>query len=369
MLAEDLDPKAWEDRCVHSESTLHQLSPFLGKMKSTMAKELVNTFSDPGDRILDPFSGSGTVPLEGAICQRAVVGIDRNPYSVLLTKAKLHPPSSEQVAKERVDMYMDRIEPIDENPPDDTPDWVRDFFHPKTLAGIEELTRILQSNQEHFLMACLLGILHHQRPGFLSYPASHLRPYLRDEKFPREEYPDRYEYREIRPRLRSKVERAYRRFPSFDSSLNREVLEGNTPEVLHASISDESVDAIITSPPYMNKLDYGRDNRLRLYFLGVDDYTDLDGSPDSRDSYRDFLDRFLSEAVRVLSPHSRLVFVLGESRRSGAAVDTSEVLIEMVNRDLYDLSINTAIKDKVPVREINSMSSEEETIMILEKNN
>lgn len=367
MGAMDLNPEAWEDRCVHSESTLHQLSPFLGKMKSTMAKELVESYSKPTDVVLDPFSGSGTVPLEAAISQRGSIGIDRNPYSVLLTKAKLNPPVSEEGAKQRASDYLNEIEPIDDYPPDGTPSWVREFFHPRTLAGIEELADLLRSNGDHFLMACLLGILHHQRPGFLSYPASHLRPYLRDEKFPREEYPDRYEYREIRPRLLDKVGRAYRRFPTFDEDLKRKVLVGDTPQVIREEIPDGSVDAIVTSPPYMNKLDYGRDNRLRLYFLGIEDYKELDGSPESRDTYSEFLDRFLQEAIRVLSSRAKLIFVLGESRRSGAAVDTSEVLIDMVKQERYDLSVDTAIKDKVPVREINSMSTEEETILVLNK--
>lgn len=367
MAATDLDPEAWDGKCVHTESTLHQLSPFLGKMKSSMAKELVTTFSDPGDTVLDPFSGSGTVPLEAAICKREAIGIDRNPYSILLTNAKLRAPQSETAAKEIAESYLDEIKPIVEEPPEDTPDWVREFYHPKTLAGAEELSNLLRSQNENFLLASLMGILHHQRPGFLSYPASHLRPYLRDEKFPREEYPEKYEYREIRPRLLSKIERAYRRFPDFDESLERKVLTGNTPEVMQELVSERSVDTIITSPPYMNKLDYGRDNRLRLYFLGIDDYEDLDGSPESKDEYSDFLDRFLTQALRVLSKGGKLIFVLGESRRSGAAVDTSEVLIDMVKQDKYDLKLDKAIKDKVPVREINSMSSQEETILVLER--
>lgn len=367
MAITELDPKAWEERCVHSESTLHQLSPFLGKMKSTMAKELVTTFSNKRDTILDPFSGSGTVPLEAAISHRGSIGIDRNPYSILLTKAKLNPPHSLETALDRAEEYLDDIESIPDHPPETTPDWVREFYHPKTLAGLEDLSETLRSNDEHFLLACLLGILHHQRPGFLSYPASHLRPYLRDEKFPRDQHPERYEYREIRPRLIAKIERAYRRFPSFDESLDRKVLAGDSSEMMSKYLGKEDVDTIITSPPYMDKLDYGRDNRLRLYFLGIEDYKVLDGSPESRESYREFLDRFLRESVRVLSHNGKLIVVLGESKRSGAAVETSEVLLEMVDSERYGFSIATALKDKVPVRKINSMSSQEETILVLEK--
>lgn len=361
-----LDPNAWDERCVNTECTLHQLSPFLGKMKSTMANELISTYSEPSEAVLDPFSGSGTVPLEAASNNRNAIGIDRNPYSVLLSKAKVNPPDSENAAIRDANGYLEQIDPDPGELDEATPEWVREFFHPKTLSGISQLTKLLLENDEHFLMACLLGILHHQRPGFLSYPASNLKPYLRDEKFPRSEYPEKYEYREIEPRLISKIERAYRRFPDFDESIKREIWQGHTPNVLETKIEEYSVDTIITSPPYMNKLDYGRDNRLRLFFLGVNDYSELDGSAETEKAYRDFMDRFLTEARWVAKPNGKLVFVLGESQRSGSAVDTAEILVDMVNQDTYGLSVSEIIQDKVPIREINSMSSKTETILALD---
>lgn len=366
-MSSSLNPDAWEGKSVHSESTMHQLSPFLGKMKSTMAKELVQTYSSPGATILDPFSGSGTVPLEAAIEDRGAIGIDRNPYSILLSRAKLNPPTTEEPAKELAENYLEQIQPEPGVGTDSVPEWVAEFFHPKTLSGIAQLCPMLRDNNEHFLLACLLGILHHQRPGFLSYPASNLRPYLRDEKFPRDEYPEKYEYREIEPRLISKIERAYRRPPEFDESLQRTIFEGDSAEIMDSEIGAGTIDTIITSPPYMNKLDYGRDNRLRLYFLGIEDYKELDGSPESKQQYEEFLDRFLSEATRVLRSDGNIIFVLGESQRSGAAVDTSEVLAEMVSKDTYGLTVEQAIQDKVPKREINSMSTNSETILALKK--
>jgi hypothetical protein len=63
------------------------------------------------------------------------------------------------------------------------------------------------------LLASLLGILHHQRPGFLSYPSSHLVPYLRQLKFPRRKYPELYERRDVLSRLEAKILRTFRRQP------------------------------------------------------------------------------------------------------------------------------------------------------------
>lgn len=64
------------------------------------------------------------------------------------------------------------------------PEWVREFFHPDTLREVLIAFRILRQQEDYFLTACLMGILHHVRPGFLSYPASHLVPYLRKNKYP-----------------------------------------------------------------------------------------------------------------------------------------------------------------------------------------
>lgn len=134
-----LEPDSWEGKCVHSESTLHQLSPFLGKMKSSMAGELIRVNSEQGDTVLDPFCGSGTVPLEAAINKREVIGIDRNPYSYLLTEAKLNHPETEDMAISKAERYLASVNPKIEEIPNPVPDWVRKFFHPKTLSGLIQL--------------------------------------------------------------------------------------------------------------------------------------------------------------------------------------------------------------------------------------
>ena len=114
----------------------------------------------------------------------------------------------------------------------------------------------------HFLLACLLGILHHERPGFLSKPSSHLVPYLRDRKYPKQLFPAMYEPRDVFTRLTAKVSRAYKR-PVNNLPKRRVVVAGDArtfPRV-------RKIQAVITSPPYMNELEYVRDNRLRLWFL------------------------------------------------------------------------------------------------------
>jgi hypothetical protein len=196
-------------------------------------------------------------------------------------------------------------------------------------------------------LACLLGILHHVRPGFLSYPASHLVPYLRVNKYPRETYPDMYRYRPVRPRLLAKIARAYRRFDPPKPELTRLVLRENA---MALPCESNSVDAIISSPPYYGALDYGRDNRLRLWFLGVDDYRKVDAKLTSNEKvYVPEMTRALGEMLRLLKPGKCAVLVLGDYNRNGRKQDSAAALSQIV-RDNYcsRASVEKLLVDEIP---------------------
>src|ERR1051325_7991733 len=87
-------PRLWKESCAHTECTLHQLSPYIGKIKSSIAGELVERFSRPGDLVVDPFAGAGTIPFEAVTRDRRVLAADISPYARILSKAKLSPPPS-----------------------------------------------------------------------------------------------------------------------------------------------------------------------------------------------------------------------------------------------------------------------------------
>ena len=229
-----------------------------------MALSLIQSRTRRGDLIVDPFCGCGVVALEAAANGRRVVAGDWNPYAVLLTRAKLLPPASQRAAERRLrDVWKLSRKLIDKQDLRMVPPWVRRFLHPETLRSALAFRDACIDRGDDFMLACLLGILHHQRPGFLSYPCSHLVPYLRDRKFPRKLFPDMYDERDVYVRLQAKVYRTFRRPPrAYNES--RCVMHIDAREFPRI----RGVRAVITSPPYMNELDYVRDNRLRLWFMG-----------------------------------------------------------------------------------------------------
>ena len=286
-------PTRWKQPCANTECSLHQLSPYFGKIKSSIAGDLVERFSKPGDLVVDPFAGAGTIPLEASIRHRRAFGSDLSPYARILSIAKLAPPPSLEGALSWAQGALEEAIHLPQPDLRTVPSWVRRFYHPDTLREVLSFASVCRRPGNEFLMACLLGILHHQRPGFLSYPSSHLVPYLRDKKFPRHKFPQMYGYRDLKPRLVAKVRRSYKRSLSPSESLTAYFEQTAVQNLTLPS----RFDALITSPPYMNALDYGRDNRLRLWFIEPSLIDQVDNDVTQRQQA--FVDAITSLAAKV----------------------------------------------------------------------
>ncbi len=360
-------PAKWQDCEERAPSTLHQLSPYIGKLKPPIARYLVSRYTKPGDVILDCFAGSGTVPLEGKIQGRHVIGCDCSPYSVTLTRGKLEAPESHE---EAVEMIESRLASANKRPRysiDTIPDWVKKFFHPETLQDTLRFADECVEKDDQFLLSCLLGILHHQRPGFLSYPSSHLVPYLRDKSFPRENFPEMYERRFLEPRLIAKARRALK--------LGNHRSTGMISEVFQIDIGnldlDRKVDSIITSPPYMNALDYVRDNRLRLWFL--DRQTNKDSKePTDKKAQFDLLSKnFAKNALSKLRKGGNCILVIGETvTRSQKTSHPAEVMLGHILEAVPSISLDHVIEDEIPdIRRSrrNTSGTKREFILVLKK--
>jgi len=337
-------PRRWTESCANDECTLHQLSPYIGKIKSSIAGDLVKKYSQPGDLVVDPFAGAGTIPLESALRGRRAFGADISPYSRILSMAKLFPPSSLPDALRKTEVTL--LEAAALPTPDlrSTPLWVRLFFHPDTLREALNFATIARRPGNEFLMANFLGILHHQRPGFLSYPSSHLVPYLRDKKYPRADFPEMYEYRELKSRLLAKVQRSYKRFESAGRKLRR----FNLSPVQQLELP-KRFDALITSPPYMNALDYGRDNRLRLWFIDPTLADDVDNDVTQR--RKAFVDAISSLADKVevgLKKSGYCIFVVGEELSRTSESHPSEVVVTTFKTAAPSLKLKKVLTDNIP---------------------
>ena len=84
----------WTASAATGEPKIHQLAPYIGKLKSRIAASLISQFTACGDTVYDPFAGSGSIAFEAWVARRHVVANDLSPYAALLTRAKLSPYST-----------------------------------------------------------------------------------------------------------------------------------------------------------------------------------------------------------------------------------------------------------------------------------
>ncbi|MFN2453258.1 MAG: DNA methyltransferase [Pyrinomonadaceae bacterium] len=359
---------SWTGSALLRETTLHQVAPYIGKMKSSMAGTLIDTFTCEGDTIYDPFCGSGTVALEAWAAKRSIIASDLSPYAVALTRAKLFPSPSIEIANIEIETVAHKVPKImaavDLRK---TPKWVRAFYHPETLREAVAWSTVLRSRKSYFLLSCLLGILHHQRPGFLSFPSSHTVPYLRERNFPRHLHPDLYEYRSVRERLERKVKRALRRLPYLDTNIDRNCYVRNAANF----IPEKGVQAIITSPPYMRQLDYGRDNRLRLWFLGTSDWKSLDCSISPNEAqFLKMFKRCLIQWHNVLTPTGMCVLVLGDTRSRYYNMPLHDAIASIATKEVKGYSLVWKHTEQIPKdRRVRRgyNGSQTETVLVLSR--
>ncbi len=338
-------PAAWKKSCTGTENSLHQLSPYIGKLKSAIAKDLILEYSRSGDMVIDPFSGSGTVPLEASLLGRRVFACDISPYASILTRAKLNPPDSFEQAIQKAEILLSKADKLPSPDLRKVPKWIRDFFHAQTLKDAINFAQVCRRKGNEFYFACFLGILHHQRPGFLSFPSSHLVPYLRNKKFPKSEFPEMYSYRELRPRLLAKIGRVYSRIDQTKKSGQSIVKQGTIQNIRFP----KEFDCLITSPPYMNTLSYIRDNRLRLWFVDpVCSYFQKAEPTSNKETFKKCIVSMAQKIENSLKIKGYCILVVGERIASHKQAPLSQLVADLIKLKSPSLKLQKTIKDEIP---------------------
>lgn len=74
-----------KDRTKH----VHRLHPYLGKFIPQLVEVFLRKFFNPGQSIIDPFSGSGTTLIEANVLGISSLGIELSPFNTLIQKARI----------------------------------------------------------------------------------------------------------------------------------------------------------------------------------------------------------------------------------------------------------------------------------------
>ncbi len=243
----------------------HSLCSYQGKLKPSLAHWIVRTFTRPQDLILDPLGGVGTIAFEAALQGRRAISSDLSPLPAIVAAGKLKPPPQGDVAT-ALETLAAKLRQTELSSSDcSEADFglnatVRDYFHPDTLSEILSarkvfLTRKDRSQAETFVLACLLHILHGNRPYALSRRSHPITPFNPTGSF---------EYRSLVTKLGQRCERL------MDIALPSSFTPGTSFNLDFRHLKErvaEPVDVIITSPPF-HGMRFDRPNWMRLWFCG-----------------------------------------------------------------------------------------------------
>jgi hypothetical protein len=302
-----------------SAHSLHEVS-YRACFKPQLPAFFIERLTSAGEMVFDPFMGRGTTPLEAVLMGRRAGGSDINPLSIMLTRPRLRPPSIEAIAArlaaaplagdvEREDLLA--------------------FFHPDTLRQICALRAWLMARAQtqgppdpvdDWIRMVALNRLTGHSPGFFSVYT--LPP---------------NQAVSVKAQLKINARRGQapprRDIAGLILKKSRALLLDGVPPKTQApqlavanatrldQLADASVDLIVTSPPFLDVVDYRADNWLRNWFAGVDASTIDISQLRSLGAWVEITRAVFTELARVVRPGGHVAYEVGEVRGGGVLLE------------------------------------------------
>ncbi|MBU4331643.1 hypothetical protein KKD19_01310 [Patescibacteria group bacterium] len=262
----------------------HWIYPYKGKFHPQMIRALLNIINiKRGETLLDPFVGSGTAVLEAQLLGINGIGIDISLLCVLISKVKTESIEVLDQIKEYKDFYLDK-----NNKKEAEDERVKNFYKVAEMMAHSDQSRRGKSFDSSF------------RNDALKMIAS-----VED-------------YNEAQKRFNLKLGKI-------------KVIQG---DARNTELKDESVDGIITSPPYSIALNYVANDSHSLTALGYDlnqikeDFIGVRGTGlDKFKLYDADMEKAYSEMHRLLKKDKYCVVIIGNVTFQGREIDTTQNVI------------------------------------------
>ena len=302
----------------------HWFYPYKGKFHPQMVRALANIIGmREGDTLLDPFVGSGTAMVEAALLGLNGIGFDASPLCVSISKVKtnaLH--HYEKIEKTLGEDFTLPTEPF-----------------PFLSVEIEDM------RDEFLRLAGLITL------------SDRVRRKRKSESL-----------------LRDNLDKMIRSVELMRDGCRNLGIKPNPADILvgdarRLPLADESVDGIITSPPYSIALNYANNDAHALEALGLntagiaDEFIGVRGVGKHKlRLYREDMSQAYSEMRRVLKPGAKAAIVLGDAVIGGESADSVRECINSFTDNGCHLLHNI---DKIIYGLYNVM--QRESILIFEK--
>lgn len=302
---------------------LHEVS-YRACFKAQLPRFFIDRLTSEGDVVYDPFMGRGTTLLEAALLDRIPYGNDINPLSRALVEPRLKPATLEEIEQRLQTIPWDAFT-------QHTREDLLVFYHPKTLAQLEGLRNWLieKENSENWdyidawiRMVAINRLTGHSSGFFSVYtlPPNQAVTVERQRRIneKRSQKPDFRDIAQIILRksksLLSQGGPDCKSFATFTSQ------SWSTP-----AIESDTVALTVTSPPFLDIVNYESDNWLRCWFLGTDPNSVAVTRHKNVSDWQLFIRNTLTELARISKPGGFIAFEVGEVRKGSIQLEQNVI--------------------------------------------
>ena len=363
------------------EVQFRPIHPFPARMAPSIAWDSLRNCSQKPLKVLDPMTGSGTTAVIAKSLGHTFVGFDTDPLAVLIANAWCSEIDRDKLlrkAGEVLDKAIKRCShvPLREAYPqhadDETRAFVRywfDSYNRRQLTALSEIiSRLHDPDLKTILWCAFSRLIITKNVGVsLAMDISHSRPHRVYDKAPAKPF----------DKFLASIEIILKRLPFSEnkrSSLDTSIRLGDARRL---PLQNRSVDIVITSPPYLNAIDYLRGHKLSLIWNGYtlkdlrqirstnvgaensimqnpynDDVTQILAKMGAIEKlpprivgvlkkYVNDMDSVLGEISRVLNIRGQAVLVVGDSTIKGTFIQNSKAVTLLgIRHGLTPLSVS-----------------------------
>ncbi len=329
----------------------HNFHTYPAKYIPQIPRYFIEKYTNEGDWIYEPFLGCGTTLVECKLLNRNGIGIDSNPIATLVSKSKTQNLTSkeikiieefnlhlESIIKSHNDNFYTLNEHLNVTVFDNKDHWFQDNVQIEISFIKHLINKIKNQSISTFLSVCLSSIIVE-----VSNQESDTRYASKNKNI------QNFKTIEIFLKKSNMMIERISEFSKLSSNSQIEIYTQSSESVKF--IKDESIDLVVTSPPYANTYDYYLYHKSRMNWLGYDfkSVQEIEiGSRDKHSSKKLEIDNFLSsldncfrEVSRVLKKNKHAVIVIGDSVIRGEfydAMDFTEKIFKKYKMKLIDSS-------------------------------
>ncbi len=311
-----------KQRAGHS---LHEVS-YRACYKPQLPAFFIKRFCKVDDVVYDPFMGRGTTLIEAQLHGCRAYGNDINPLSQVLTKPRLTPPTLSQIEQRLQEITLPTNDAINSD--------LLVFFERGTLQELYGWQQYFQQKQEAnrfdrtdaWLQMVACNRLTGHSKGFFSVytlPPNQATSIQAQQKI-NQKRDQKPEYRDTKQLIFKKSKQLLRHsvpdhFCRDDARLFAESADRTT------QIRNDSVDLVVTSPPFLDTVNYIQDNWLRMWFCDIEMETSKIWQLKRLEDWILRMEKVFVELRRILKPQGRIAFEVGEVRGGSVLLENAVV--------------------------------------------